>query len=815
MAAPDEGSSFRLSDVPALAAAVVRGQLLVLAGAGVSRLGPSFLPDWYGFNRSLLEAAKACALEGLAASDAKAKAGLKSLAIEEFPVQAFSDLVVRSFAAERYFTVLDVLDAQQSNANHEGLATLARRGMLRTIVTTNFDTLIERAFRDASLPLDVVTVANLGDAGFDDGSRRTCLYKVHGSVTAVDTLVDTVSQKLRGLPVPLRERLAQLYATHHVLVLGYSGADLQFGNDYLGLSAIGRDSPGLTWVVEPGSRAFDEVLAVIERIGPRAATVTAALPDLFGALGIHVARPDGSDDDDAQAEAEARSAARIRRFFDQPTVGPLASAAFCASLLFRVGRREASAAVRDALAVEAERWGDHLPKTAGPVLRSIATGCMAAGDVAAAHRWAQTEVAFWKSAGDYLVDAPPEVFADWQRNMASALSNLAVVHRASGRLSEAKATLMTATELANAATHHGLSATIFHEAATLALQMDEDPDQVIELQRRSVSEAVKDGGADRHTIALTELAHVLLRVGEYDLAWTEVELALKQLRFTVNVDTRERIELLRASVEARRGSSSGAFSRLAPLVAQHPPDTRPGARVRTYLARLVGWSTGLRFYALDMLDEVLEAMQAGRLPERGLSGIADRESLESLRAAVSEGGSLAISALIQIERPGEEALLRSQIVLAEMTRFQPAIPLLLEELCHHKRAQGRWLRILDLAQGLYHAAKRAEDAERVIAALNFYSVGFATQGLVADAVAQIEGALATATPGAQRDAMVRNLATLRAPAGMASVDALLTPRVEAQLSEQHARIWEQTCALLQRNDLEGALLMLLNARSPG
>lgn len=813
MAATNDGARFRLRDVPALAEAVASGQLLILAGAGISRLGPSFLPDWYGFNRALLEEAKACALRGLPALDDRARAGLQSLAIDQIPVEAFSDLVVRSFAAEGYFTVLDVLDAQQSNANHQALAALARRGILRTIVTTNFDTLVERAFREADVPLDVVTVADLGDTSIPRDPRRATMYKVHGSVTSVDTLVDTVSQKLRGLPEPMRERLAQLYPAHHVLVLGYSGGDLRFGTDYLALSAIDGDTPGLTWVVRPGSEASDDVRAVVGRVGERGAIVAAELPAFFGALDVQVSEAYAAEDRDARAEAEARVAVRVRRFFDEPYVGALSSAAFCASLLSRVGHREASAAVRDALAAEVERWGGRLPRTAGTVLRSIATGRMAVGDVAGAHRWAQMEVAFWESVRGYLNDAAPHTLAAWQRNMAAALMNRSVVHRARGALDEASASLKAAIELANAAGHPGLRAIIYGEAATLAGQMDDDLDQVIDLWRRSVSAAVEDGGAGQLANALIELAHVLLRIGEYDLAWTEVDRAAQQLPLVVNADTRERIELVRAAVNARRGSASGALSRLAPLVAQHPADTQPGARARVALARFIGSREALRSQALAMLDEVLAAMQAGRLPERGLSDVPERDHLQRLRAAVSVGGTAAIITLIQVPGQDEEARLRGQIVLAELTQFLPILPVLYEELCHRKRTQGRWLRTLDLAQGLFHSAKRAGDGERVLAAVNFFTVARAAAGSAAMAVAEMERTLATAAPGTQRDAMARNLAVLRAPHGQWSGDTLLTPLVEAPLSTQHARIWGQARALLEQNDLDGALLVLLHARA--
>src|SRR6185436_18295331 len=221
MASTPDPARFDLKEAPALADALHHRRLLVLAGAGISNLGPSFLPDWAGFNRALLEEAKGCVLRGLPRLDAKARESVMSLAIEQIPIEAFSDLIVRFLASEGYFTALDVLDSEQCNANHRALATLARHESLSAIVTTNFDTLLERAFREAGVLLTVLTGRDPLDAGVPAG--HAALYKIHGSVSATDTLVDTVSQKLRGLPETMRRRLEELYRANHVLVLGYSG----------------------------------------------------------------------------------------------------------------------------------------------------------------------------------------------------------------------------------------------------------------------------------------------------------------------------------------------------------------------------------------------------------------------------------------------------------------------------------------------------------------------------------------------------------------------------------------------------------------
>src|SRR5258708_743459 len=159
----------------------------------------------------------------------------------------------------------EVLDSDRPNANHRALATLARTGACRAIVTTNFDTLIERACTDANVPVEVFATP-------DDFRRSVppafALYKIHGTATRTTSLVDTVSQKLRGLSFPVRARLTAVFNTHHVLVIGFSGADLAFDPDYLGLTSVAAGgASGLTWIAGPGRRIHPAAANIVRTVG--------------------------------------------------------------------------------------------------------------------------------------------------------------------------------------------------------------------------------------------------------------------------------------------------------------------------------------------------------------------------------------------------------------------------------------------------------------------------------------------------------------------------------------------------------------------
>src|SRR4030095_6632403 len=61
---------------------------------------------------------------------------------------------------------------------HRALAALAKAGQVHTVITTNYDDLIERTLADHGVPCIVQTL----EANFEAASRNTVrLIKVHGS----------------------------------------------------------------------------------------------------------------------------------------------------------------------------------------------------------------------------------------------------------------------------------------------------------------------------------------------------------------------------------------------------------------------------------------------------------------------------------------------------------------------------------------------------------------------------------------------------------------------------------------------------------
>src|SRR5690242_3900643 len=168
-------------------------RLVILAGAGVSTVSPSDVPDWWQFNQAVLDGIRERVFEEFDL-DAALIGEIERMSLEDIGVALFSQVVFSSSVGAKWFDLVAHLNGSVPNPCHDAFARLASQGRLAAIVTTNFDTLVERAFEDAGVPLDVEIVTR--DYVPNPLAGGPCrLVKVHGSVTATSTLVDLAGQK--------------------------------------------------------------------------------------------------------------------------------------------------------------------------------------------------------------------------------------------------------------------------------------------------------------------------------------------------------------------------------------------------------------------------------------------------------------------------------------------------------------------------------------------------------------------------------------------------------------------------------------------
>jgi len=107
---------------------------------------------------------------------------------------------------------------------HRLIAEMARRGIIRAIVTTNFDTCLEKALEEKGVELQILS----NDKDVEDSEplihcKKLRIYKPHG--TLGHGAIRNTPRDLEQLSPEMERQLTQVLGEHGVIILGYAGAD--------------------------------------------------------------------------------------------------------------------------------------------------------------------------------------------------------------------------------------------------------------------------------------------------------------------------------------------------------------------------------------------------------------------------------------------------------------------------------------------------------------------------------------------------------------------------------------------------------------
>lgn len=157
---------------------------------------------------------------------------LSELLNSVFPFEAFMESVSLSGDISR---VLHMFEDGKPNTNHILIAKLVRIGYLRTILTTNFDSLIEKALESEGLRQGIdfntyFTEEHFSRIYLDNLGNKAEIFKIHGSIHDAGSIRTTLAAVAGKTLSDTRSRVIRhLFSTgmHKcVLVLGYSCSDV-------------------------------------------------------------------------------------------------------------------------------------------------------------------------------------------------------------------------------------------------------------------------------------------------------------------------------------------------------------------------------------------------------------------------------------------------------------------------------------------------------------------------------------------------------------------------------------------------------------
>lgn len=202
------------------------GEIVLLLGSGISMWSPSNLPSGQTVTQEIAELI------------AESSVGDKSLLVEIIKSSAFE------YIMERY-PKPDVLNKiiaaayrpTAPNPAHLAVAELINDGIVKHIITTNYDEGVENACalicRPEKIPLEIVNESDIGSIAVD----RPILFKIHGSAKLGlgASIVATLTTE-GELPEWKRVLLDDLTEDKILLISGYSGFDFEISPALVSLS---------------------------------------------------------------------------------------------------------------------------------------------------------------------------------------------------------------------------------------------------------------------------------------------------------------------------------------------------------------------------------------------------------------------------------------------------------------------------------------------------------------------------------------------------------------------------------------------------
>jgi hypothetical protein len=567
-----------------LEAIVGTSEAVVLCGSGISAVPPSSVPTWYGLNAAALDGLRRLALEKVLTNPVNRTAVL-SLQADDVPISTFSQVLSDGFAGRGWLDILTVLDGDIVNAVHKALAALISGHRCRAIITTNFDTLIERACRESGFKIPVVLPALPPDASLPDLSQPA-LYKIHGTVNHPSTMVDLLLDKGSGLSPTTRRLIAAICQGRHLVVMGFSGADFAMDPDYLGLLYSAALPARVTWIVRPASDLHEAARAFLNALSARGVSVAIESHEL---LDLVEATAGGSPP--PMADAGPRLEAHVWNWLTgRPTFPPTAALVLAEILRVR-GHAEAAAAVRGEIRdFLTYAKSDLLSVAAAPAAWALLgkeerDGDLALGDL---RRAEQAMDRF-----DEFV-AERKIVLRWQADEEQRLlhaairQNAAVMYLRAVDLDAVSRSLASAEKLLEGV--QGPEAGrrlggIYYQRALLNLVQNQVPRAMVALEL-SIRFADRCGDVELQLGSISMLAACLRACGDWELA----ELLGKRATTLAKTATDAEWRAL-AENAARQGGSllaSGTFNDIVRAIDPQPPwDELPAARAAGNRERVV------------------------------------------------------------------------------------------------------------------------------------------------------------------------------------------------------------------------------------
>ena len=545
-------------------------RIAVFAGAGISKEAPSNLPSWWDYNKYVLEAIQKEA-STVFTSDKPLYSSEKML--ETLPVTSISDVLFTCGMGEIYFNMVSCLEGSRPNMNHFILANMAKNGYLACIVTTNFDTLIEQAFDGLKVPYKVLL--NEEDYTIDAREEICLIVKLHGSVNSTTSLIDTVTQKMKGLTARKKELLRAILCRYSTYVIGMSGEDLRFDLDYFQfISANTRHD--ITWVKHPKGRLSPMVNQLTKRINLLIVEeeIQTLFRDYIYELSMHSL---SICEDEQPPEISEKIDECVSSFF----VGPFVCMGIVLLLLCDAGETVRATQICQKiigyLDKEPEIFYDPFGPQISPLLHNMGVVLINTGSIELAiqtiqksisiqsHNYLQMRKLYYSNEGlmgkltsDYSAFSIERFVAEYHRNMGNDYINLGVCYfkrRENGDFEKAEECYQKALDAFIAAgddrginlATSSLSEICFNQTSFgIFHNSEEEYNHQIKVYFDTIDHAKQHGDFETYVSASCLLAKLFMEYGEYGSAERQIASLTEYMDINISIGSKVRYQEIKA-----------------------------------------------------------------------------------------------------------------------------------------------------------------------------------------------------------------------------------------------------------------------------
>lgn len=191
---------------------LVSNNQIIFCGAGISY--DSGVPLVYEIITSILEHLEC------------KKEHIERILNANIPFESFFETLIDNTEGEKLFPIFEI---GEPNTNHYFIANLAKENVISTVVTTNFDKLIEKACDECSIEYELIYREQQFNA-IDWNNKKFKIIKLHGSIDNKQRMAITIRDVASNKLVKERQSVLKYIFSNgdhnSVMMLGYSCSDI-------------------------------------------------------------------------------------------------------------------------------------------------------------------------------------------------------------------------------------------------------------------------------------------------------------------------------------------------------------------------------------------------------------------------------------------------------------------------------------------------------------------------------------------------------------------------------------------------------------